>query len=437
MHESMHNRAADAEILRQLSKMKSEIYQLKNAGESLNITEASTSEPSSQPHQSFRLKEPCSLDRALERTMHSVENFVDDSVSTVYARSTSGSEISQSCSGDTLLTTPSRFRKAQVDYEDEYRPSLSMIKLLQNRTVDDLNARIVNEAYDSDDFYASLKTLDDLELQRLAFYASSNGLDVLLDILITEYNHLINEPERFIGTTGMTLLHQASGNGKCSTINLLLQHGAQINAEDCNSMRPLVLALSMGKEDAAVFLIETGARITNPIPSYHSNLLMGAAYLNCAKVLQCLLLRGETEANTSMIGFTRLHAAVSSGSFEAVLFLLDYGFDMEGQDRENGWTPLMYACSCVTEDIAIRKLWSWFVRSEPATIVALLLERGADVNSIAPQGKVTPLRLAIYCKNFDVLALLLKYGVKIDIKSRLWLLVHAKDLSSALERQDC
>jgi len=29
--------------------------------------------------------------------------------------------------------------------------------------------------------------------------------------------------------------------------------------------------------------------------------------------------------------FTGLHAAVSSGSFEAALFPLDYGFDMEGR----------------------------------------------------------------------------------------------------------
>jgi ankyrin repeat protein len=96
----------------------------------------------------------------------------------------------------------------------------------------------------------------------------------------------------------------------------------------------------------------------------------------------------------------------------------------------------MYVCSCVTEDIAIRKLWSWFVRSEPATIVALLLERGADVNSLALQSKMTPLRMAICCKNVDVLALLLEFGVKIDIKSRLWLLAHAKDLSSALGKYD-
>lgn len=48
---------------------------------------------------------------------------------------------------------------------------------------------------------------------------------------------------------------------------LLLQHRAQINAEDCNSMRPLVVALSMRKEGAAVVLIEMGARITNPIPT--------------------------------------------------------------------------------------------------------------------------------------------------------------------------
>ena len=112
-----------------------------------------------------------------------------------------------------------------------------------------------------------------------------------------------------------------------------------------------------------------------------------------------------------MNGYPGLHAAVSSGSFEAALFPLDCGFDMEGRDRTNGWTPLMYACSCVTEDITTRKLWSLFVCSQPATIVALLLERGADLNSIAPQSKVTPLRLAFYCRNFDVLALLLKYGV--------------------------
>jgi ankyrin repeat protein len=194
-------------------------------------------------------------------------------------------------------------------------------------------------------------------------------------------------------------------------------------------------ALSMGEEDAAVFLIQRGARITNPIPSCPSNLLIGAAVQNCAKVLQCLL-KGETEATTSMNGFTGLHAAVFNGSFEAALFLLDYGFDMEGQDHTNGWTPLMHACMGMSKIIAIRKTWSWFVRSEPSTIVALLLERGADVNAIAPQSKATPLSVAIHYENFDVLALLLEHGVKIDIKSRWWLLAHAKDLGTALKKQD-
>jgi ankyrin repeat protein len=153
--------------------------------------------------------------------------------------------------------------------------------------------RIVNEAYDSDDFYASLETLDDLELQRLAFYASSNGLVALLDILMTEYNHLINKPERLIGTTGMTLLHWASAKGRCSTINLLLHHGAQIDAEDYHGIRPLVGALYMGKEDAAMFLIQNGASITNPIPNNLSNLLVLAAAQNCTRVVEYLLIRGE------------------------------------------------------------------------------------------------------------------------------------------------
>ena len=168
MHKSMRNRAADANILTQLSKMKSGIHLLKIAGEFVNIPEASTSEQSSQPRQRHELEESNSLDMALDCTIHSIEDFVDDSVSTVYARSTSGSEASQSRSSITLHKTSSRFREAPVD-------QFGMIKLLDNWTIDDLNARIINEAFDCDDLHASLETLDDLELQRLAFYASSNG----------------------------------------------------------------------------------------------------------------------------------------------------------------------------------------------------------------------------------------------------------------------
>ncbi len=201
--------------------------------------------------------------------------------------------------------------------------------------MDHLNARIVNEEYDSSDLYASLETLDDLELQRLAFYASLNGLNALLGLLITEYVHLINEVERLAETTGMTLLHCASVKGRCTTIGLLLHHGAQIDAEDCRGIRPLVGALSMGKEDAAVLLIQRGARVTNPIPSYPSNLLLEAARHNCAKVLQCPL-RGETDATKTVDGFTALRAAVCNGSFEAALFLLDFSFDIEGRNHTNG-----------------------------------------------------------------------------------------------------
>jgi hypothetical protein len=37
---------------------------------------------------------------------------------------------------------------------------------------------------------------------------------------------------------------------------------------------------------------------------------------------------------------------------------------------------------------------------------------------------------------FDVLPVLLEYGVKIDIMSRLWLLAHAKDLGLEIEKQE-
>ncbi len=160
-----------------------------------------------------------------------------------------------------------------MDYEDEYRPNLAMIKFLDNRTVEHLNAGILNEEYDLQDLHASLNTLDGSEVEQLTFYPSSNGLNALLHLLITKNDHLINTPRRFLETRGLNLLHRACIRGRCSTINLPLQHGAQIDAENCAGIRPLVATLARGREDAALLLLQRGARTTNPIPNNPSRVV--------------------------------------------------------------------------------------------------------------------------------------------------------------------
>lgn len=61
-------------------------------------------------------------DRVLGNTMYSAEDFVDDSVSTVYDRSVSSAEVSGTLGRETLQPTLSRLRKVSTDTESEYCP---------------------------------------------------------------------------------------------------------------------------------------------------------------------------------------------------------------------------------------------------------------------------------------------------------------------------
>ena len=195
-----------------------------------------------------------------------------------------------------------------------------------------------------------------------------------------------------------------------------------------------MLAVTFGEEEAALLLLQRGANATDLLhPGCH--LLMFAAIHSCLRVMARVLFTGETEASTSCQGTMALHGAVVAGSLEAAKFLLDYGFNIEARDHGVGWTPLMIACCGIIEEAMNGVEWTWSVRSKPTTLVRLLLDKGADINAVA-RDKMTPLRVAISFKRFDVLRLLLEYGVKQDIKSRLWLLAHAKDLGLEVEKQD-
>src|SRR5262249_10855251 len=67
---------------------------------------------------------------------------------------------------------------------------------------------------------------------------------------------------------------------------------------------------------------------------------------------------------------TALHRAVQNGCLELVQALLDAGADVNCADKSK-WTPLIFA-ACV---------------SASPECVRLLIERGADVNAIGPDGK--------------------------------------------------
>jgi Ankyrin repeats (3 copies)/Ankyrin repeats (many copies) len=121
---------------------------------------------------------------------------------------------------------------------------------------------------------------------------------------------------------GRTLLHAAAAAGRLSTVELLLDLGADPNCFDGGKHTPLY---SVGNECA-------GAR--------------------CADVIRALARAGaDVNANGGVSGCTALHMAARRGNVTAAEALLECGAKIDAPDRR-GDTPLRRAVNCRKCEVA-------------------------------------------------------------------------------------
>ena len=163
---------------------------------------------------------------------------------------------------------------------------------------------------------------------------------------------------------GWTPLHHAAFNGHASTIDLLLQKGAFVDAEDGSARSPLMLAASQGHEKAVERLLQCGA---------NANL----------------------STSSSM---SPLNQALLKDHLGAAKFLLDAGASHTGRDR-CGFAPLFVACS------------------RSIQTVNLLIDAKADVTEDLV-GRITALHLASHSGNVPLLERLLELNLSVDLPER-------------------
>ena len=176
----------------------------------------------------------------------------------------------------------------------------------------------------------------------------------------------------------------AANNSEPAVIDLLLDRGADVTAQNNFGATPLQQAMSFnGALEVAPALFEREPNIValgataGILPLHYS-----AAYLNAPDVIAALLQRGADIQSTDADGWTPLHfAAAFNGQTEIMKVLLDGGADTSARDID-GMTPL---------HVAARK-------TQEPDIVATLIDRGADIASEATvgffQSGVTPLHCA-------------------------------------------
>uniref|UniRef100_A0A674J385 Inversin n=1 Tax=Terrapene triunguis TaxID=2587831 RepID=A0A674J385_9SAUR len=237
--------------------------------------------------------------------------------------------------------------------------------------------------------HPSVKDDSDLEGRTSFMWAAGKGSDdVIRTMLNLKLDIDINMADKYAGTA----LHAAALSGHVSTVKLLLEHNAQVDATDVMKHTPLFRACEMGHKEVIQTLIKGGARVDLVDQDGHSPLHWAALGGN-ADVCQILI---ENKINPNVqdyAGRTPLQCAAYGGYINCMVVLLENNADPNIQDKE-GRTALHWLCNNGYLDA-----------------IKLLLGFDAFPNHMENnEERYTPLDYALLGEHHEVIQFMLEHG---------------------------
>lgn len=174
----------------------------------------------------------------------------------------------------------------------------------------------------------SIREADSLEAARLLLAAGASAS--------------INQVSSNDASIG-SALHSAVRRGKPEFIELLLQHGADINLRDKDQQTPLALAVISGRTEIVELLIKKGADVNTVNIRGNTPLINSTAGKDSSQIARLLLEAGATQtidhvSHTANVG-SALHSAIWQKNMDLVKLLLQFGANINLRDRD-GLTPL-------------------------------------------------------------------------------------------------
>ena len=204
---------------------------------------------------------------------------------------------------------------------------------------------------------------------------------------------------------GMTPLHYAASAGSLRVAKVLLAHGAAVNAQGPHGATPLALALESGMREMVVLLEECGAEASwgdrDGAPVFE------AVARGNAEAVEALLADGVDPSKKVLHWVTPLHVAVTGQSPKMVRLLLEHGADPDAATT-GGLSPCPACPDSISNHVAFKAGVTPLhlaVYQGNAELVRLLLEHGADINRESKNGE-TPLAIAVACGHQKIVDLL-------------------------------
>ncbi len=238
--------------------------------------------------------------------------------------------------------------------------------------------------------------------------AWSGNLDAAA--LVIAHGARLNDPD---ARTGATPLNEAAFRGHAGLVRYMLQFHPDVTVADHRGRTPLENAIRMGKEDAAVLLLDAqpSAQRTTQFLGATMEAAIGS---DQALVVEALLRLGLNVNEALPSGYTPLDAAAFGGASKTAQILLQKGANPSLAGRD-GTTPLDDAASKGFDSIAVMLLDAGANSGTGAaalysaaaaghlTTVKLLLDRGANPSSCGANGK-TPYEIAVANGHTDIAA---------------------------------
>ncbi len=269
-----------------------------------------------------------------------------------------------------------------------------------------------------------IKDRDGLTL--LEYYCSEEGYDPEKEEIV-EQLILSGCDITIINRNGNSFLHLAAIKGMTKVIPLLLANGIDINHKSKEGFTALNTACLHDHSDVAIALLDSGA---NPEIENLDGLfpIHYACLGNQVSIVKKLLEKGTDLNRQSLNGNTSLLLSCKKKFKELTLLLLEAGAKPNIYNKCNE-SPLLYAeeievvNSLLEEGAEVNSqnegtspLFGACI-NERCDIAALLLSKGANPDWADKDGN-TPLHVAVYTKNVDLVALLDQYKADRNRKNK-------------------
>ncbi len=260
---------------------------------------------------------------------------------------------------------------------------------------------------------------------------SNSGQTGLMWAVADKHKELVqllveSEADVHLGSkSGFTALMFAAQQGDLESAKILLAAGSQVDElMPKTGLTPLLIASASGFEEVATLLLERGASTATLDSKGNTALHLAVRNQNALGVVKSLLKHGAnpnarlnhpkgkllTPTELNLQGATPLLLAADIDNYDAITALLDAGADPK-IPTEQKVTALMMATGAGAAPSEERPAE---VMAQALKTVKLLVDLGLDVNAIGHFGW-TPLHLAAYHGENDVIKYLVEKGAKLNV----------------------